>query len=105
METQSNKIAILILNWNGYKLIKQFLPSIIKYNSLNAEIFVIDNGSNDNSISFLKKNYPQIKLIEFKINYGYAKAYNRAIKLLDHEYKEELPLQASFYKSLLLQTP
>ena len=58
METQSKKIAVLILNWNGQQLLERFLPSIIEYNSANADIIVIDNASDDNSISFLQTNYP-----------------------------------------------
>jgi len=86
METQSKKIAVLILNWNGQQLLERFLPSIIEYNSANADIIVIDNASDDNSISFLQTNYPTIRRIEFDENYGFAKGYNKAIDLVAHEY-------------------
>lgn len=86
METQSKKIAVLILNWNGQALLERFLPSIVKYNSSKAEVIVVDNASSDNSLSFLKNNYPDIKRIEFDENYGFAKGYNKAISLLQHEY-------------------
>ena len=86
MEKQSKKIAVLILNWNGVKLLEKYLPSVVKYNSFEAEIIVIDNASEDNSILFLKNNYPDIKLIEFKENYGFAKGYNKAINLISHQY-------------------
>ena len=86
METQSKKIAVLILNWNGRGLLERFLPSIVVHNSSEADIIVIDNASNDDSISFLKDAYPTIQRIEFKVNYGFAKGYNKAIELVPHEY-------------------
>ncbi len=79
------KTAVVILNWNGEKLLEQFLPSVTKY-SEEAEIYVADNASTDDSIDFLKKNYPQVKLIELTINLGYAGGYNAALK----QVKEEL---------------
>lgn len=86
METQSKKIAVLILNWNGQHLLERFLPSIVEYNSTNADVIVIDNASSDDSISFLKENYPSIQRIEFEENYGFAKGYNKAIELVSYEY-------------------
>ncbi len=86
MEKQSKKIAVLILNWNGVKLLQKYLPSIVSHNSSEAEIIIIDNASEDDSILFLKNTFPDIKRIEFKDNYGFAKGYNKAINLIPHEY-------------------
>ena len=86
MEKQPKKIAVLILNWNGVKLLEKYLPSVVKYNSSEAEIIIIDNASDDDSILFLKNTYPDIKRIEFKFNYGFAKGYNKAINHITHEY-------------------
>lgn len=72
-------IAVVILNWNGQKLLEQFLPSIINF-SKEAVIYVADNASTDNSIAFIKEQYPQIKIIENQGNFGYAKGYNEALK-------------------------
>jgi len=77
------KIAIVILNWNGQKLLKQFLPSVIKHSSNEAEIYVADNASTDNSVTFLKTTFPSIKIIQNKENGGYAKGYNDALKQVD----------------------
>jgi len=75
------KIAIVILNWNGQKLLEKFLPSIIKYSTLNnVEIYVADNASTDNSVSFTKEHFPLIKVIQNKKNGGYAKGYNDALQ-------------------------
>ena len=73
------KIAVVILNWNGQKLLEQFLPSVVKY-SQEAFIFVVDNQSTDDSISFLKTNYPNIEIIQNSDNFGFAKGYNKALK-------------------------
>ena len=73
------KIAIVILNWNGQKLLEQFLPSVVSY-SKEATIYVADNASTDNSLSFIKDNYPEITIIQNKENGGYAKGYNDALQ-------------------------
>ena len=78
------KIAVVILNWNGKELLKQFLPSVIEY-SENAKIYVADNASSDDSISFIKTNYPQVTIIQNTTNGGYAKGYNEALKHVDEE--------------------
>ncbi len=72
-------IAIVILNWNGKSLLEQFLPSVIKH-SKGAKIYVADNASTDNSITFIKTNYPSVTIIENINNGGYAKGYNDALK-------------------------
>ena len=61
------KIAVVILNWNGEKLLEQFLPSIIQF-SPEATIYVADNASTDSSISFIKEKFPSIKIILNKSN-------------------------------------
>lgn len=72
------KIAIVILNWNGKALLERFLPSVVKYSD-RADIYVADNASTDDSISFLTKEYPNVKLIQNSENGGYAKGYNDAL--------------------------
>lgn len=73
------KLAIVILNWNGKKLLEQFLPSVTQH-SKEARIYVADNASTDQSITFIKTNYPTITIVENKENGGYAKGYNDALK-------------------------
>ena len=75
------KIAVVILNWNGKKLLEQFLPSVIKY-SKEAALYVADNASTDDSISFVENNYPNVHIIKNTENGGYAKGYNDALKNL-----------------------
>ena len=78
------KIAVVILNWNGTKLLEQFLPSIVKF-SPDADIYIADNASTDNSIAFVKATFPTIKIVENNRNYGFAKGYNEALKHIDSE--------------------
>ena len=80
-----NKIAVVILNWNGEKLLQQFLPSVIKY-SENATIYVADNASTDNSIAILKHDFPLVKIIQNTFNFGFAKGYNEAIQYVEEPY-------------------
>jgi GT2 family glycosyltransferase len=78
-------IAVVILNWNGRHFLEQFLPTIIKY-SASAEVIVADNGSTDDSIFFLEKNFPSIKIIPFKENLGFTGGYNAALKQVHTDY-------------------
>jgi GT2 family glycosyltransferase len=84
---ENPKIAIVILNWNGINLFDIFLPSVIE-NSKGPEIdiFIADNGSTDSSVDYLKKNYPEVKIIYFKKNYGFAEGYNRALRHIEADY-------------------
>jgi GT2 family glycosyltransferase len=82
----SPTVAVVILNWNGQKYLEQFLPSVTASAYTHLEIFVADNNSSDNSVDFLRKNYPQIKIIQLAENYGYAKGYNEALKRVQADY-------------------
>jgi len=74
------KVAVVILNWNGKQLLKQFLPAMIKHTGNDAEIYVADNASSDDSVDFINENYPQVKIIQNKENGGFAKGYNDALQ-------------------------
>lgn len=79
------KVAVVILNYNGKSFLETYLPSVIEYSG-NCEIYVADNGSSDDSLSFLKQRFPQIHVIDNKGNFGYAKGYNLALKEIEAEY-------------------
>ncbi len=74
------KTAIVILNWNGQKLLEQFLPSIVNFSSQEATIYVADNASTDTSIEYIQKFFPAVKIVKNIINGGYAKGYNDALQ-------------------------
>ena len=73
--------AIVILNWNGKKLLEKFLPSVVAY-SADADIIIADNCSTDDSISYLKSNFPQVKILQNDVNEGFAKGYNTFLQQL-----------------------
>ena len=76
------KVAVVILNWNGAQLLEQFLPNIIAF-SADADLYVADNASTDQSIAVLQNQFPQIKIIQNTDNFGFAKGYNEALKLIE----------------------
>ena len=80
------KIAIVILNWNGRKMLEQYLPSVLEYSCDEATVVVADNASTDDSLTFLNARYPQIQTIVLDQNYGFAEGYNRALKQVEAEY-------------------
>lgn len=79
-------VAVVILNWNGRKYLEQFLPFLVKSTYAGLKIYVADNGSTDESIHFLKDNYPSVVIIDNKQNYGFAGGYNIALKSVKEEY-------------------
>ena len=81
------KIAIVILNWNGEKLLPLFLPSVIKYsNEEPVRIIVADNGSTDGSIALLKEQFPEVTRLQLPENFGFARGYNEALKQIDAQF-------------------
>ncbi|WP_037319577.1 glycosyltransferase family 2 protein [Salegentibacter sp. Hel_I_6] len=76
--------AVVILNWNGRDLLKQFLPSVIRF-SEGANIYVADNASTDDSVSFVKQNFPQVTIIQNRENGGFAKGYNDSLSGLTED--------------------
>ena len=72
-------LGIVILNWNGIKLLEKFIPPLLKYTPEQHKIYVIDNGSTDDSIEFIKK-HKRIKIIKLDCNYGFAKGYNLGLR-------------------------
>jgi len=69
-------VSIIILNWNGKHFLKDCFDSITKQVFKDFEIILVDNGSSDSSIEFVRENYPSVKLIENKKNFGFAEANN-----------------------------
>jgi GT2 family glycosyltransferase len=78
-------VAVVILNWNGKKLLEQFLPSVISCSEKEATIYLADNASTDDSVSLVQNKFPSIKIIQNKTNGGYAKGYNDAVKNLTED--------------------
>ena len=74
------------MNYNGLSHLKENLHSIIKYSPHDVDIYVIDNASTDESVTYIKENYPQVKLIILKSNYGYAEGYNKGLAQISADY-------------------
>ena len=87
MQSNTKKVAIVILNWNGTKLMEEFLPSVVDYSPAElAEVIVADNGSTDASVDMLKEKFPSVRIIQLDKNYGFAEGYNQALNQIDNEY-------------------
>ena len=81
-----DKVAIVILSWNGSKMLRSFLPSVLKYSEDEAVVYVADNGSEDDTSQLLADHFPSVKLIQLEKNYGFAEGYNRALQQVEAEY-------------------
>ncbi|MGA0154823.1 MAG: glycosyltransferase family 2 protein [Flavobacteriaceae bacterium] len=80
------ELAVVILNYNGQELLERFLPSVIDY-SADAQIYIIDNQSEDQSVDWIKKHYStQIKCVVLDKNYGFAEGYNRGLEAVEEPY-------------------
>ena len=75
------RTAVVILNWNGRTMLERFMPSVVQHTQ--ADVIVADNGSIDDSVTFLQQHYPQVRLILLDKNYGFADGYNRALAQLE----------------------
>lgn len=85
MKKTTPLISIVVLNWNGLHFLKKTIPPLLEFNYSNYEIIVVDNGSNDESINFLRK-FKKIKIIKNKKNLGYSKGKNIGMGSVKGEY-------------------
>ena len=83
---QSPKISVVILNWNGRNYLEKFLPSVLRSSFPGFEVIVADNGSTDDSVSFLQKQFPSVRIIRLDKNYGFAGGYNKALAQVNSDY-------------------
>ena len=81
-----DKLAIVILNWNGAKMLQKYLPAVLQYSRDEATVYVADNASTDFSIDLLLSCFPECKLIELDKNWGFADGYNKALEKVEAEY-------------------
>ena len=80
------KVAVVILNWNGVKYLRDFLPYVLASTWPNLDIVVGDNASSDDSVAFLRANYPSVRIIENDDNYGFTGGYNRVLAQVRADY-------------------
>ncbi len=74
------QVAVIILNWNGAALLRRYLPTVIEgTDAAIADVIVADNGSTDDSLQVLQREFPEVKVLKFDQNHGFAQGYNLAI--------------------------
>ena len=81
-----DKVAIVILNWNGAKMLRQYMPTVLNYSRDEATVYVADNASTDDSLELLRRDFPDVRLILLEQNWGFAEGYNKALQQVDAEY-------------------
>lgn len=87
MEEKLMKCSVIILNWNGAEMLRRYLPSVVEHTmDEGCEVIVADNGSTDESMAVMAREFPSVKTIILDKNYGFAEGYNRAIEQVESEY-------------------
>lgn len=79
------RVAVVILNWNGEKMLREFLPDVVRH-STGAEIVVADNASTDGSLQMLEREFSTVRRIVLDRNYGFAQGYHLALEQVDAEF-------------------
>lgn len=80
------KIAVVILNWNGRKMLERYLSNVLTYSQEDATVVVADNASTDDSVEWLRQHHPDVPLIVLEKNCGFADGYNQALAHIEAEY-------------------
>ncbi|MDO5345606.1 MAG: glycosyltransferase family 2 protein [Lachnospiraceae bacterium] len=80
------EVTVVIPNLNGMKYLEGCLNSLRKQTRKDFEIILVDNGSKDESVAFVRKNYPEVRILRLSENTGFCHAVNRGIRLSDSPY-------------------
>jgi GT2 family glycosyltransferase len=84
----AGQVSIIVLNWNGRELLASGIPSILEAVRLDGrahEILVVDNGSTDGSIDYIKKQFPEVRVLPLKKNLGFAKGNNAGVRAASND--------------------
>lgn len=99
------KASVIIPNWNGEYLLKDCLQSLILQSYKEFETILVDNGSTDNSVEYVKLNFPKVKIIKLKKNFGFATAINKGVKASSAKYviflNNDTSVEKSWVKNLI----
>ena len=80
-------LSVIILNWNGERLLREFLPSVVANTQWEeVEVVVADNGSTDGSLEVMHAEFPDVKVLSFDENLGFSGGYNRAVAEVESEF-------------------
>ena len=80
------KVAVLVLNFNGKRYLENCFSSLRSQSYPRYDVYLVDNASSDDSIEYVRRNFPFVKVIALDKNYGFAEAYNKAIQAVDYRY-------------------
>lgn len=81
-----DKVAVVILNWNGLSFLEKFLPGVVQHSANAASVWIIDNASSDDSVGWVRSNFPSVHIVSNDQNYGFAGGYNQGLDKIDAEY-------------------
>ncbi len=85
----SCRVAVAVLNWNGAAHLRRFLPSVVAHNAPQDQVVLIDNGSNDESLALLEREFPEVTVVLLQENHGFAGGYNEGLQLLAEQLDAE----------------
>ena len=100
------ELGVIILNWNGIDLLQNFIPTASRHTVCDrVDLIVADNGSDDESVTWLRANHPEVKVIELGENFGFAEGYNRVISQVNYPYvtllNSDVEVPPEWWKPLL----
>ena len=103
---QIPRLAIVILNWNGRSWLERFLPDVVRHSQLpGVELMVADNASTDDSVAWLQREMPQVRVVMNQENGGFAAGYNQALKHIRSEnyllLNSDVAVQAGWLEPML----
>ena len=100
-------LSCVIINFNGKELLSGCIDSLLAMKNVEKEVVVLDNLSTDGSVDFLRKHYPKIRIIQNKVNRGYAGGANDAIRETSGEYvmllNPDIRLNPDYAATLLMR--
>ncbi|MCC8186696.1 MAG: glycosyltransferase family 2 protein [Bacteroides sp.] len=82
-----DQVAVVVLNWNGREMLERFMPQVLCHSEAEGvAIYVVDNGSTDDSKEWVTASFPSVRLLTFDENLGFAGGYDRALRQIEAEY-------------------
>jgi GT2 family glycosyltransferase len=85
-DTKHIEVAVVILNWNGRSLLEKYLPGVVEHSNASAEVILADNASTDDSVEYVRRNFPTVRIIQNEDNGGYSRGYNQALAQVDADF-------------------
>lgn len=100
-----SKLTIIIVTWNSMRYILNCLESLLRQTFRDFSVIIVDNGSDDGTVEFIRTHYPAVFILQNFKNLGYAKANNQGIKMAKSEYvliiNHDVVLAENFLETLI----